>query len=165
MEGEEFEEDMVEVELEGEEGEDSDEPITRCCVLQEDLNNLYSGRLAKVFYLYAWFFTNAFIYYTYSAGIPAMYGIGALHFCLSYLCYKFLFIKYYQVIYGFDEQIIRHSILLMKWSLFFHLLMALFMFTNKRLLTPSDYSPAEHYRPPLEAATDFFRRRYSSENN
>ena len=144
-----------------EEEEDPDEPVTKC-VFQDDLNQLYSGKLVKVFYIYSWFFTNAFVYYAYAGGIPLMYGIGALHFGASYWCYKYLFFRFYSVTFGFDDQIIRYSITFMKWALFFHLLMNLFMYTNKRLLSPDNYNPDEHYRPPLETTHKFFYRRYDS---
>ena len=127
-----------------------------------DLNELYKGPLAKVFYIYSWFFTNAFVYYTFGGGLPIMYAIGSMHFLLSYFAFKWLFLRYYSVTYGFDEQIIGYSITLLKWSMFFHLLMILFMYTNKRLLSPSDYTPEEHYRAPFESPKEFFTRRFDS---
>jgi hypothetical protein len=41
-----------------------------------------------------------------------------------------------------------------------HLLMIVFMLTNKRLLTPKNYTTDVHYRPPKEPPHSFFRKRY-----
>jgi len=92
--------------------------------------------------------------------MPLMYGLGALHFILGYLCYKFLFIDFYRISYGFDDDIPRYAVNLMKYGIFFHLLFNVFMYTNKRILTPSVYDPSIHYRQPGENAGRFMQRRF-----
>jgi hypothetical protein len=114
----------------------------------------------QVFYIYTWFFTNYLIYYTYSGSMPLMYGLGALHFFLGYLTYKFLFIDFYRKTYGFDEEIPMYSVRLMKYGLLFHLCFNLFMYTNKRILTPAVYDVDIHYRPPSEPLSRFFKKRF-----
>ena len=83
----------------------------------------------------------------YGAVMPLMYLFGLIFFALSYVVYKWLFVKYWRKSYGFDEEIPLYSTRLMKWALFVHLIMILFMYTNKRLLTPKDYDTEIHYRP------------------
>jgi len=76
----------------------------------------------------------------YGGGIPLMYFLGFLHFVCGYLAYKFLFVNFYRKSYGFDEEIPLYSVRLMKWAIFLHISMNLFMYTNKRLLTPDEYT-------------------------
>jgi hypothetical protein len=114
----------------------------------------------QCFYLYVWFFTNYLIYYTYSGSMPLMYGLGALHFFLAYVSYKFLFIDFYRISYGFGDDIPRYAVGMMKYGIFFHLMFNLFMYTNKRILTPAVYDPMVHYRPPLDNAGRFLRSRF-----
>lgn len=92
--------------------------------------------------------------------MPLMYGLGALHFFLAYLSYKFLFIDFYRISYGFDDDIPRYALKLMKYGLLFHLVFNIFMYTNKRILTPAVYDTMIHYRPPGENAGRFFNRRF-----
>lgn len=94
-----------------------------------------------------------------------MYLLGMIHFFCAYLCYKYLFVDFYRMTYGFDEDIPLYSVRLMKWAIFFHLLMIMFMYTNKRLLTPNEYNPEIHYRPVAEPADKFFKRRYDTFSN
>ena len=77
-----------------------------------------------------------------------MYFLGAIHFLMGYLSYKYLFIDFNQKTYGFDEEIPLYSVRMMKFGLLFHLLMNTFMYTNKRVLTPAKYDRDIHYRPP-----------------
>lgn len=114
----------------------------------------------QVFYLYVWFFTNYLIYYTYSGSMPLMYGLGALHFFLAYLAYKFLFIDFYRISYGFGDDIPRYAVGLMKYGILFHLVFNIFMYTNKRMLTPAVYNTEIHYRQPGENAGRFMKRRF-----
>ena len=51
-------------------------------VFQDDLNELYTGKLMEVFYPYSWFFTNLLIYYMYSGGMPIMYPVSYTHLTL-----------------------------------------------------------------------------------
>ena len=100
------------------------------------------------------------IYYLYGGGMPLMYGLGVLFFLTSYLNYKWLLFYWYRTAHGFNEDVALNSISLMKWALLAHLLMSLFMYTNRRVLTPTDYTPAEYYRPIGEAPGKFFSRRF-----
>ena len=124
---------------------DHDEPETKT-IFQDDLNELYLNKLVQCFYIYLWFFTNFLIYYSYSGSMPLMYGLGALHFFLAYLSYKFLFIDFYRISYGFDDDIPKYALGLMKYGILFHLVFNVFMYTNKRILTPSVYDTDIHYR-------------------
>jgi hypothetical protein len=134
-------------------------------MFQDELNELYTNKMVEVFYLYSWFFTNLLVYLMFGGSMPIMYILGSIFFLLSYLSYKFLFIDYYRKSYGFSEEVPLYSVKLMKWAIFFHLLMILFMYTNKRLLTPKVYDKQVHYRPPLQPPDQFFERRYDTDSN
>jgi len=134
-------------------------------IFQDDLNEFYSGAPPPVFYIYVWFFTNLLIYFMYGGGIPLMWALGMLHFICGYLSYKYLFVDFYRKSEGFDEEIPLFSVALMKWAVFFHILMNLFMYTNKRLLTPPEYTTDDHYRPTNLPIGDFFARRFSNLSN
>lgn len=98
-------------------------------------------------YVYSWFFTNFLVFMTYSGAMPIMYILGMFHFILAYLCYKYLFLTYNSITYGFDLSVPMYALRLMKWGLFLHLLFNMFMYTNKRLLTPYNFSLEDYYRP------------------
>ena len=139
----------------------SDEPETQK-VYQDELNRLYTGFPVQIWYLYAWYFTNYLIYYLYGAGMPIMYILATMFFTLSYLCYKWLFFTWYKISHGFNEDVALYSVTLMKWALLFHLIMAMVMYSNKRLLTPEGYSPEQHYRPRGQLGQSFFKRRFDN---
>jgi hypothetical protein len=126
------------------------------------LNAFYLNPPIKTFYWYAWFFTNLCIYLTYGGALPLMYPLGVIFFMLMFYVNKFLFTRFHRKSFGFDETVPSYSVKLMKWALFFHLLMNCFMFTNKRLMVPPDYTTEEHYRPAMEAPPIFFQRRYDT---
>jgi len=134
-------------------------------LFQDDLNAFYTNPVIKVFYWYAWFFTNLLVYLTYGGGLPLMYPLGVLFFFFMFYVCKFLFMRFYRITFGFDESLPLYAVNLMKWAVFFHLLMNTFMFTNKRLLTPPIYNPGVHYRPDSEPAPRWFRKRYDSLSN
>jgi hypothetical protein len=78
--------------------------------------------------------------------MPFMYFLGIIHFLLGYFVYKYLFFRYNRKAFGFDEAIPMYTMRLMKWGVFLHLLFNVFMYTNKRVMTPPDYNPWKHYR-------------------
>ena len=96
----------------------------------------------------------------YGGAMPIMYVLGFFHFLICYWVWKWLLFTYFRKSFNFDEMVPMYSISLMKYAVFVHLLMILFMYTNKRLLTPAGYTPKIHYRPPKEPPHRFFRKRY-----
>ena len=80
--------------------------------------------------------------------MPLMYLLGAIHCILGYLSYKFLIVDFFRKSFNFTEEIPYYALSMMKYGLMIHMLMILFMYTNKRLLTPAGYTREEHYRPP-----------------
>lgn len=124
------------------------------------MNELYTGKLIETFYPYSWFFTNILIYYMYCGAMPFMYVLGLLHFLVCYWVWKWLLFTYFRKSYNFDEMVPLYSVSLMKYAILVHLLMIVFMLTNKRLLTPKNYTTDVHYRPPKEPPHAFFRKRY-----
>lgn len=90
-----------------------------------------------------------------------MYVLGVLFFTTSYLNYKWLFFFWYPTSHGFNEDLAIYSVGLMKWAVLFHMCMSLFMYSNRRVLTPKDYTPEEHYRPKGEDPVRFIKRRFN----
>lgn len=130
-------------------------------LFQDDLNDFYVNPEIKTFYWYAWFFTNLLIYLMYGGSMPLMYPLGILFFFLNFYVEKFLFMRFYRKTFEFDESLPFYALSLMKWAIFIHMLMNCFMFTDKRLMVPKDYTTEMHYRPNLEHPVRFFQRRYS----
>ena len=86
----------------------------------------------------------------YCPAMPVMYLIGLIHFTLAYWVYKYLLIDYFRKSWNFTEEIPLYALSLMKYVLFIHMCMIIFMYTNKRLLTPANYGPSDFYMPLLE---------------
>jgi len=151
---------------EGEEKKEEEIPGDDECetkiLFQDDLNRFYTGEPVKIWYLYAWLFTNIMIYYLYSSGMPLMYLFGIIFFTVNYLAYKFLFFYWNQKAFGWDAELSLSTLSLLKWAVLAHLLMALFMFSNKRLMTPEGYTPADYYKVKGENAGRFFKRRFDN---
>lgn len=92
--------------------------------------------------------------------MPLMYPLGILFNILMFYVPKLLFTRFYRRTPEFDMTLPFHSIKLLKWALFVHMLMNCFFFTDKRLMVPDGYTTEEHFRPKLEAPGKFFERRY-----
>ena len=118
-----------------------------------------------VFYPFSWYLTNMYAYMTYSGPMPIMYLFGTMHWFLSFLCYKFLFVWYNAKPIGFDETLPMSCLSFLKGAVFMHLLFNLFMFTNKRILTPAGYTTEMHFRPRGEPVGNFFARRFDSSSS
>jgi len=116
----------------------------------------------KIWYLYAWFFSNLWVYYLYSPGMPLTYILAAIFFMVSYLVYKWLFFSWYQTAFGFNEDVALYSVGLFKWGLFFHLLMAMMIYSNKRVLPPEGYGPEQYRRPEGQPVGEFFGSRFAT---
>ena len=116
----------------------------------------------EVFYPYSWFFTNLLIFYMYSGAMPIMYVLGVIHFICAYLSYKFLLGGFFRKSHNFDEYIPLLSISMMKYALLVHLLMILFMYTDKRLLPPDNMTPEIYYRPLYSTFNVFIKTRFNT---
>lgn len=125
------------------------------------MNELYTNNQIEIFYIYSWFFTNYLVYMTYSGAMPFMYILGTLHFILGYWVYKCMFFWYNRKAYGFDESIPMYTQRLFKWGIFVHLIFNIFMYTNKRLLVPPDYTTWMHYRAKNISIGQFLGLRFS----
>jgi len=160
--------DAPENKQEGDEKKEGEEPIPgpdECetkSLFQDDLNRLYSGKPILLWYIFAWYFTNILIYFLYGGGMPLLYIFAFMFFSTSYLNYKYLFFNWNLTADMFNEEMPISSIALIKWALLLHLTMSLFMYSNKKLMTPTGYTPEEHYAPKQEAASRFFSRRFDN---
>lgn len=73
------------------------------------------------------------IVYMYSAGLPLVYFIMAFSLILTYVIDKCLVIKYYKKSDNITDKAFFTYINLMKFSIFLHILLGSFMFTNDKL--------------------------------
>ena len=138
----------------------ADDDVETRHIFQDDLNRAYTGSRPRVWYLYAWYFTNLFMYLLYGGGLPIMYPLGAVFFASSYIIYKWLFFYWYRTAHGFNDDVALYTIGIMKWAVFGHLAMSLLIYTNKRVLSPAVYTPDDHFRPRSGGASAFLRRRF-----
>lgn len=74
---------------------------------------------------------------TYSAGLPMLYPIAYLNFVILFWVYKTLLIKFYQKTIAFNQDLPNYTIRYFKVAVFMHLVMAIFMYTNRDILTSS----------------------------
>jgi hypothetical protein len=91
-----------------------------------------------------------------------MYILGVIFFTVNYNIYKFCFFYWNQTAFGWDADLSLAAVSMIKWAILIHLVMALFMFSNKRLMTPKGYGPADFYKPKGENAGRFFKRRFDN---
>lgn len=113
---------------------EKDNKVNTKKVLQQDLNNLYTGDEIASFDLYAQSMTSFLVITTYSAGLPMLYPIGCLNFFIIYWVYKTLLVKYYQKTISFNQDLPIYSVRYFKYAIYFHIVMAAFMYTNKGML-------------------------------
>lgn len=107
-------------------------------LLQDDLNDLYTGDQISSHYVYAQNFTYFLCVMTFSTGIPLLYFFGFVFFFLLFWVYKFLLLKYYARTHKFNEQLPLESIKFFKYGIFIHLLIGGFMVTYSQLLPDYD---------------------------
>ena len=74
-------------------------------VLQQDLENLYTGEEINASYVYAQFFTTIWCILAYSSGMPILYPVASVNFFIIYWVYKLLLIKYYRKTVSFNQDL------------------------------------------------------------
>lgn len=109
--------------------DDYDEVRTRK-VLQEEIDNLYTGQEIQSYHLYAQVFTSMMVTMMYSPGLPMLYPIAYLNFVILFWVYKTLLVKYYQKTIAFNQDLPFYTIRYFKISVVIHIIMALMMYTN-----------------------------------
>lgn len=102
----------------------------------------------------------------YSSGLPALYLVAAVFYFILFWVYKALLLHYYQTTSRFNEQLALASVGMIKYGVFFHMLLGTFMYTNHKIFssttlgTVSPLSRTLHeYFSKLRA--EFFRIRLS----
>lgn len=92
--------------------------------IQTDLQNLYGGFEISPSDFYSKV-TVAFLALTiYASGMPLLYPIALLTFVLIYLFHKCVVLKHYRKSKMFNEDLPLLSIVFIKWSIFFHILLS-----------------------------------------
>jgi hypothetical protein len=104
-------------------------------LLQDDLEDLYTGPEIQTFFVFAQYFTSLWCLMFFSSGMPALYFVGCLNFFILYWVYKTLLIKHYQITTSFNQDMPNFSIVFYKWAVVLHLVMGLWMYTNSDILS------------------------------
>lgn len=71
----------------------------------------------------------------YASGLPVLYPIAFLNFFFLYWIYKGLLVKYYQKTIAFNQDLPIYTIRYFKFAVFFHVIMAAFIFTNHHMIS------------------------------
>ena len=120
---------------------DSDEINTKKVMFQE-VENLYVGPEIKAFVVYSGYFTTFWGIMIFSSGLPALYLVGFATYFTQYWVYKYLLLKFYKKTVSFDDELPKFSILYFNIGILFHVLFALFVYTNTTLV-PSQWEAAK----------------------
>lgn len=74
-------------------------------IIQQDIENLYTGEEINASYVYAQFFTTIWCVLAYSSGMPILYPVACINFFIIYWVYKLLLIKYYRKTVSFNQDL------------------------------------------------------------
>lgn len=113
----------------------SNDEVNTELIIQSELEQLYTGPQIASHYVYAQLFTNLWACLMYSSGLPMMYPIAMLFNIILYWVYKCLLLKFYQKTTNFNEKLVLDSISLVKYGIFFHLLIGIWMYSNSSILS------------------------------
>ena len=103
-----------------------DTPNTRQ-IRQQDLNKIYTGPQIRIGIRSAYTFVFIFVILMYSSTIPLLYPIGMMFFFITYWLEKFFFFHYYQKSTEFDEELPIKSLMLIKYAIILHIVLAIVM--------------------------------------
>jgi len=106
-------------------------------VIQEDLENLYTGDELASSYMYAQAFTTIWVSMMYSGGCPILYPLTYFNFIVVFWTYKMMLISYFKKSIEFDENLAKYTIRLFSWAVWIHAFTSLVMFTNAKVLSSS----------------------------
>ena len=85
--------------------------------------------------------------FTYSSGLPIMYIITAVNFCIIYWIDKLLLLRFYRTPKNYDELSINFSLGQMYYAFLFHFVIGSLVYSNDLILTStSDDSGQENFR-------------------
>lgn len=118
---------------------------------------MYTGEEIKASVVYAGYFTALWGVLVFSSGLPVLYFVGFLTYFTQYWVYKFLLMKYYKKTVSFDDQLPIFTMKYFKVGIFFHILVAGFMFTNKALI-PSEWETLENVQIGDEGYSDHLKK-------
>ena len=71
-----------------------------------------------------------FVILLYSSGMPVLYLVGAFFFAFTFYSNKMLILKYYRTSLTLSRNIPLFSIKIIKYGVFLHLAIGVFMMTN-----------------------------------
>jgi len=80
---------------------------------------------------YSRMISTLFVILTYSSGMPIMYLIGFIFYLVTYCVNKFLILSFYQKSRTLTRSIPMFIVGIFKIGIIIHLVMSMFMFTNK----------------------------------
>jgi len=102
-------------------------------IVQQDLNQLYTGDQIASHYVYAQNYTYLWCVLLYSAGLPILYPFACIFYFVLYWVYKWLLLKFYARTTRFNQDIPIKSVQWIKIGIAFHLAAGSFMLSNNRV--------------------------------
>jgi hypothetical protein len=104
-------------------------------LLQEDYDELYIGPEFLMEFRYSQLLTNIFMTFIYSTGMPALYFVCFISFCLTFWVDKYLFLRVYRIPPRYDITLIRSVRKTLKYAIILHFCIGFYMISNTNILT------------------------------
>jgi hypothetical protein len=106
-------------------------------LLQEELNQLYTGDQLVSHYIYSQKYMYLWSVLMYSTGLPILNIFAFFFYLIFFFVYKYLLIKYYQKTSSFDQELPLFTTSYIKVGIFFHIICGGIMLTNSDII-PTD---------------------------
>lgn len=103
-------------------------------IIQQDVNDLYTGYEMFAQYIYPQLFMTLWVSMMYSGGLPLIYPLTIVNFTGCFWAHKHLLINFVKRTYEFDESLVKWTLGFFKIAVIFHLFTSLAMFTNHATL-------------------------------
>ena len=101
-------------------------------MLQNDLEQLYTGDQISPHYVYAYNFTYLFCTMMFATGMPLLYLLAAIFYAATYWIYKILLLKFYMK-NKFSEDLPISAFKTANYALLLHVLFGGYMITNSQI--------------------------------
>ena len=103
-------------------------------LLQEDLNELYTGKQISSHYVYAQLFTYLYCIMMFSTGMPLLYLFGAIFYTIFYWFYKCMLLKDYTRTNKINEELPITTTSYVTVAVYLHVMIGGYMITNSSIL-------------------------------
>jgi len=114
--------------------DNGDGTVNTKLIIQQDVNDLYTGYEMFAQYIYPQLFMTLWVSMMYSGGLPLIYPLTIVNFTGCFWAHKHLLINFVKRTYEFDESLVKWTLGFFKIAVIFHLFTSLAMFTNHATL-------------------------------